>query len=492
MLLSEISGLNKQNNKLMNDVKRSKIKIRQLNNEIQSLNKRLKKSNRVFDLLIINKEISIKFISKRKNKSKRKEEKQIKEYNDNSGLSSYNNLLRGKNRQKEKYNGKNNNNNSEKSSKIKSDSKTKSKKRQNYNTNNLNKNRMHLNYIYKIQRNMTNVIDFINDQNECFTPYHINKIDSASLKNENKKKLRSRETSPSYQDKLKYSTVIQSNKRNKSQILLNPNGNIDKIKLYRKIKDYHKLFDKKLSQITRNVMPKSIRRTLSAFQNIRNSSPNFYDSYRNLCSNNINSNNKNSNLSLKRKNKYRQLNKSSSSKNYHNISATSNKKYSINYFRKKTPNKVNSQRKEITPNIKINNNFHNIYSSSNSKNKIQFNENLKKSVDSRELKKQFKKININNANNISAPINNLNSYNSTKDSNKVKNLINNDNILKNTNKINNNNNNIIDGMLNNILIIANIKNRFEVNTVSHGANKQSSFKKFKYNLSGNSVSSNKK
>ena len=47
-------------------------------------------------------------------------------------------------------------------------------------------------------------------------------------------------------------------------------------------------------------------------------------------------------------------------------------------------------------------------------------------------------------------------------------------------------------MLNNILIIANIKNRFEVNTVSHGANKHSSFKKFKYNLSGNSVSSNKK
>ena len=100
MLLSEISGLNKQNNKLMNDVKRSKIKIRQLNNEIQSLSKRLKKSNRVFDLLIINKEISIKCISKKKNKSKRKEEKQIKEYNDNSGLSSYNNLLRGKNRQK--------------------------------------------------------------------------------------------------------------------------------------------------------------------------------------------------------------------------------------------------------------------------------------------------------------------------------------------------------------------------------------------------------
>ena len=39
-------------------------------------------------------------------------------------------------------------------------------------------------------------------------------------------------------------------------------------------------------------------------------------------------------------------------------------------------------------------------------------------------------------------------------------LINKDNILKNSNKINNNN--IIDGMLNNILIIANIKNKFEI------------------------------
>ena len=471
----------------MNDVKRSKIKIRQLNNEILSLSKRLKKSNRIFDLLIINKEISISFVSKGKNKDKKYSEKQIKEYNDNSDAN-YNNLKIGKNKQKDKNNGKNNI--SDKSTRIKADYKTKSKNKK-ANNSNLNKNRMHLNYIYKIQRNMTNIMDFINDQNECFTPYHINKIDSGSLKNETKKKIRSRETSPSSQDKLKYSTVIQSNKRNKSQILLNSGGNIEKIKLYRKIKDYHKLFDKKLSQITRNIMPKSIRRTLSAFQHIRNSSPNFYDSYRNLCNNNnINSNNKNSNLSLKRKNKYRQLNKSNSTKNYHNISATSNKKYSINFFRKKTPNKVNSQRKEITPNIKIKNNFHNLCSNSNSKSKMQFNDNLRKSIDNSEQKKQFKKININNANNISAPINNLNSYNSTKDSNKVKNLINKDNILKNANKINNNN--IIDGMLNNILIIANIKNKFEVNTVSHGANKHNSFQKFKYNLSGNSVSSNKK
>ena len=210
----------------MNDVKRSKIKIRQLNNEILSLSKRLKKSNRIFDLLIINKEVSISFVSKGKNKDKKCSEKQIKEYNDNSDAN-YNNLKIGKNKQKDKNNGKNNI--SDKSTRIKADYKTKSKNKK-ANNSNLNKNRMHLNYIYKIQRNMTNIMDFINDQNECFTPYHINKIDSGSLKNETKKKIRSRETSPSSQDKLKYSTVIQSNKRNKSQILLNSGGNIEKIK----------------------------------------------------------------------------------------------------------------------------------------------------------------------------------------------------------------------------------------------------------------------
>ena len=349
---------------------------------------------------------------------------------------------------------------------------------------------MHINYINKIQRNMTNIMDFLNEPNDCFTPYNINKLDSTSYKNDNKKLLRSKEISPSPQDKLKYSTINHTNKRNNSQILLNPNGNMEQIKLYRKIKDYNKLFDRKLSQITRNIMPKSIRRTLSAFQNIRNSSPNFYDSYRNICSNNIKKINKNSNLSLKRKNKYRQLNSSNSNINYHNISANSNKKKSINYFRKKTPHRVNSQRKEITPNLKINNNFHNLYSNSNSKGKMLFNDNLRSSLDNSNHKRQFKKINISNVNNISAPNNHFNSYNSTKDSNKVNNLINNDNNLKNNNKINHNNN-LIDGMLNNVLIIANIKNKFEVNTVSHGANKHSSFKKFKYNLSGNSVSSNK-
>ena len=75
-------------------------------------------------------------------------------------------------------------------------------------------------------------------------------------------------------------------------------------------------------------MPKSIRRTLSAIHNIRNSSPNFYDSYRNLCSNNIKNINKNENLNIKRKNKFKQLNNSNSN-NYINISANSNQKKHI-------------------------------------------------------------------------------------------------------------------------------------------------------------------
>ena len=442
----------------------------------------------------------ITYITKEKNTDKESlesKEKQIKEYNDSSWGINYNNLLIGQNKHKEKNSGKNSNGNNNKKNNTansnnslnKKESKSKSKIKKS-NINKLNKNRMHINYINKIQRNMTNIMDFLNEPNDCFTPYNINKLDSTSYKNDNKKLLRSKEISPSPQDKLKYSTINHTNKRNNSQILLNPNGNMEQIKLYRKIKDYNKLFDRKLSQITRNIMPKSIRRTLSAFQNIRNSSPNFYDSYRNICSNNIKKINKNSNLSLKRKNKYRQLNSSNSNINYHNISANLNKKKSINYFRKKTPHRVNSQRKEITPNLKINNNFHNLYSNSNSKGKMLFNDNLRSSLDNSNHKRQFKKINISNVNNISAPNNHFNSYNSTKDSNKVKNLINNDNNLKNNNKINHNNN-LIDGMLNNVLIIANIKNKFEVNTVSHGANKHSSFKKFKYNLSGNSVSSNK-
>ena len=332
----------------------------------------------------------------------------------------------------------------------------------------------------KIQKNVSNMLGLFHEQNDFIPPYELNQFDTTSFKRENKKLSKSKETSPSAKDKLKYTTINHNNNRNNSQIIINGDGNMEKLKLYKKIKDYHKIFDRKLSQITRNIIPKSIRRTLSAFQNIRNSSPNFYDSYRNLCSNNIKNIDKNNNLTIKRKNKFNQINNSNSN-NYINISANLNQQNRhINYFRKKTPHRLNSQRKEITPNLKINNNFHNFYSNSSTKNKMAYNDNLRKSRDN-STNKRAKGFNS-NIHNISAPnSSNYNSYNSAKDNDKYKNLINNNNNLKNINKISHNN--VIDGMLNNVLIIANIKNKFEVNTVSHGANKHTSFKKLKYNLS---------
>ena len=332
----------------------------------------------------------------------------------------------------------------------------------------------------KIQKNVSNMLGLFHEQNDFIPPYELNQFDTTSFKRENKKLSKSKETSPSAKDKLKYTTINHNNNRNNSQIIINGDGNMEKLKLYKKIKDYHKIFDRKLSQITRNIIPKSIRRTLSAFQNIRNSSPNFYDSYRNLCSNNIKNIDKNNNLTIKRKNKFNQLNNSNSN-NYINISANLNQQNRhINYFRKKTPHRLNSQRKEITPNLKINNNFHNFYSNSSTKNKMAYNDNLRKSRDN-STNKRAKGFNS-NIHNISAPnSSNYNSYNSAKENDKYKNLINNNNNLKNINKISHNN--VIDGMLNNVLIIANIKNKFEVNTVSHGANKHTSFKKLKYNLS---------
>ena len=329
---------------------------------------------------------------------------------------------------------------------------------------------MNINYINKIQKNMKNIIDIFHEQNDNIIPYDLYQINSATSKNKNKNQIKTRDGSPSSIDKLKYSTINQSNNKNRSQIIFKSNENLEKLKLYRKIKDYHKLFDKKIVEINKNIIPKSIRRTLSAFHNVRNSSPNFYDSYRNIYTNNIKSMNKNSNFNLKRKNKYKHLNISNSN-NYNNNSENSNQKKQINYFRKKTPHKINTQKREITPSLKINNNFFNMYYNSSSKNKMKFN-----GIDN-SYHKKMQKSNISNVSNISAPNKNINLNNIIKEGNRIKNLSKNDKNL-NTYKINLNNN-IIDGMLNNVLIIANIKNKFELNSASHGVNKHSSFQKFK-------------
>jgi len=459
----------------MNDIKKSKIKIKQLNNEIISLNKRLKKHNNFFGPLIIDKGISIFFKPKGNNRDKEKKENNIKEYNENTSGINYNNFLLGKNKQKEKYIGINNNsNNNQKhdSSNLNNKNEIKQKaKIYKVNINKLNRNRMNINYINKIQKNIKNIVDMVHEQNDHFFSYDLYHLNSASSKNKNKKQIRPRETAQSSIDKLKYSTLNQSNNRNKSQIIFNSNGKIKKLKLYRKIEDYQKLFDKKMGEMNKNIIPKSIRRTLSSFYNIRNSSPNFYDSYRNIYSNNNKNLNKNSNFSLKRKNRYKNLNISNSNYNYN--SANTNKKKPINYFRKKTPHKLNTQKREITPNLKINNNFFNLYNNSSSKNKMKFN-----SIDN-SYHQKIQKNNISNVSNISAPNKNINLNSIIKEGIKIKNISKNDKNLKNTYKINQNNNNNIDGMLNNVLIIANIKNKFELNTASHGVNRHSSFQKFK-------------
>ena len=87
---------------MLNDIKKYKIKIKQLNNEILSLNKRLKKQKYYFESLIIDKGISITYKTKGNNKEKEKNENNIKEYNHNSWGINYTNLLLGKNKQKEK------------------------------------------------------------------------------------------------------------------------------------------------------------------------------------------------------------------------------------------------------------------------------------------------------------------------------------------------------------------------------------------------------
>ena len=301
-----------------------------------------------------------------------------------------------------------------------------------YNINNTNKNRLnknktqnYYNYMNKIQKNITNILDFFHDQNDCYSPSNFNPIDSTSFKKENQVKSKSKESSPSSQNKLKSSTINNNNtNRNNSQVMINvntniinSNGSIEKLKIFKKIKDYHKLFDRKLNEMTRNIIPKSIKRTLSAFQNRRNSSPNFYDNNRQFSNKHVN---KNSNLKKKKiitPNKNKQIN-STTNKKYHNISVHSSGKMSINNFRKKTPHRVITQRKEITPNLKIN---RHLYSSSNSNNKQS---KLKNSNSNQNKIIKKNSLSYNSSNVVSNNNSNYNSNNIVKNHNKIKDLLN--------------------------------------------------------------------
>ena len=486
----EIAKLNRENNKLIKEEKRLKIKLKEEENEILNLKSKLKSeiSNVTFEKLIICKEISLLHLGNKKNID-------IKNNNKYSAYKNISEELNNRENKKSKeksadFYTKNNliystysNKNKNSKSNILSNKPNNSNNKNNKNYKNQNKN-------YYI----SNIIDFIHEQNEYYSPSNFNKIDSTSFKQENPEKSKSKKSSPSSQNKL-FSTINNNNyNRNNSQVMINvntniinSNGSVEKFKLYKKIKDYHKIFERKINEITRNVIPKSIKRTLSAFQNRRHSSPNFYDGNRQGQYSSINKQiNKNTNKKMKKsttpkKNKH--IN--SKNKNYNNISIYSNGKKTINNFRKKTPHRIVRQRKEISPNLKMS---HYCYSNSNSYTKLQSKDNLKNNKNNSNYIRIMKKSNLSNNNTSKIASNNISNFNSnnlTKNHIKIQNLLNNlgNNDYNHFKKLNHN----IYGIINNGLIIGNIKSKTGVNTINSSVSNHSTLRKFKYNVSNNSV-----
>ena len=179
-------------------------------------------------------------------------------------------------------------------------------------------------------------------------------------------------------------------------------------------------------------------------------------------------------------NKNKQVN--STNKNYNNISLHSNRKKSINNFRKKTPHRVVTQRKEISPNLKIS---HYLYSSSNSKSKQQSKDNLKNNKNGSNHIRIIKKNSIsNNTSNIFANSSNFNTNNLIKNHSKIENLLNShqNSNFNNFKKVNNYN--IIDGILNNGgLIVSNSKSKLGISTINSNISNHSSLRNFKYSSS---------
>ena len=449
----------------MKEEKRLKIKLKEEENEIIHLKSKLKSetNNVIFEKLIICKENSLLHLPNKKYIDNKTNKRHI----------SYKNILEESNNKDNKILKEKieiiNKNNSNYSSKNK---KSKTNLLSNENNGNINKNKNNKYQLSninmsKMKNNISHVIDYIHLPNDYYSPSNYNKIDSTFFKQENQEI--SKKSSPTSQNKL-FSTINNNNcNRNNSQVMINvntniinSNGPIEKFKLYKKIKDYHRIFERKINEITRNIIPKSIKRTLAAFQNRRHSSPNFYDYHRQNQYSNINNQiNKNSNSNIKKKKtstpkKNKDIN--SSTKNYSNISINSNGKKTINNFRKKTPHRIVRQRKEISPNLKMN---HYLYSSSNSNTKLQSKDNLKNNKNkNNNYIRIMKKNNISNNNTSKISSNNVSNFNSNnlfKNHIQIQNLLNNlgSNDFNNFKKLNHNN--IFDGIINNNLIIGNIK-----------------------------------
>ena len=502
-ITKEIAELIKEKNKFMKEEKLLKIKLKEKENELINLKyifKKENKNNYMFSGLMICKENSIIYLSTKLNIEFKNYNKVLKQYNKISEERNYNNFLRekekGKERRKVKCNNSiHNKSNSVNNSNIRKHTTVNISSNSNNNNNNstkniINKNKNN-NYYDYVKKNIANIIDFIHDQNDINSPSNFIKIDSTFFKKEkNQSKSKSKETSPSSHNKFKYSTINNNSNRNNSQVMINvntniinSNGSIEKFKFFKKI------FDRKLNEMTRNIIPNTLKRTISAFQNRRHSSPNFYDNHRQREYSTINKNfSKNSstnikNLKKKKKlspHKNRQLN--STNKNYSNISVHSSRKKSINNFRKKTPHRVVTQRKEISPNLKIN---HYLYSSSNSNTKQQSKDNLKNSKNSSNHIRIIEKNSIShNTSNIFANNSNYNTNHLIKNHSKIDNLLNShqNNNYNNFKKLNNYN--IIEGILNNGgLIVSNSKSRSGISTINNNLSNHSSLRNFKYSSS---------
>ena len=277
----------------------------------------------------------------------------------------------------------------------------------NQNSNQRNKNKV--NYITKIQNNITNLIDYLQEQNNLInSPSEFNRTNTSAIKkekiNQNKPKdIKSTNNQVKNKSQSKDSSYGSNNNKCDNDIgkvmlnknLLSSNDQLDKFKLYKKINENRRSINRKINEMTRN-QPKIVKRTLSAFQKRRNSSPNFCNKSQNqsnlrrkktitpnkdirqkCMSSEINSinfhYNNNTNNPYQYNNNYYGNNSNKLSGKKENIKKSSTNTIDINkynkvnnYFRKKTPNRI-KERKEISPNFKYNSKNNYCCSSSNSK-----------------------------------------------------------------------------------------------------------------------------
>ena len=280
----------------MKEEKRLKIKLKEEENEIIHLKSKLKSetNNVIFEKLIICKENSLLHLPNKKYIDNKNNKRHI----------SYKNILEESNNKDNKILKEKieiiNKNNSNYSSKNK---KSKTNILSNENNGNINKNKNNKYQLSninmsKMKNNISHVIDYIHLPNDYYSPSNYNKIDSTFFKQENQEI--SKKSSPTSQNKL-YSTINNNGNRNNSQVMINvntniinSNGSIEKFKFFKKI------FDRKVNEMTRNIIPKSLKRTISAFQYRRHSSPNFYDNHRQKEYSTINKNfTKNNSANLK-------------------------------------------------------------------------------------------------------------------------------------------------------------------------------------------------